>query len=381
MKQFLVILILFSSISSFSQENKLIKTSEYVGEKKRRDLFYDKDMNLVKEYYYYMGNNLADNTNLCNKIEYGQNKEIIKFSAYNFEFSGSGHTRLFLEIDFLNGIYKLPLEKLELKFKDNFVFDGIQKDNHMIVNYINGKKNGRLIQTDSAIAGKQTVYNQKVDPRYLQFNIVKYYTSLGTEEVFKLFNGVVLNFDNNNLDGLQKSFYLNGDLKFTSIYKNNLLFSHESFDKNKNYISKITTDNCLIKMSFILNGVLVNVEPEHPIIFRNSTLSSTGNIIADPFLEENSSGFFDYIEPGVKLNRGLGEFIKTYGKINTDIITDKYGNSTYKIVKISNSKELKDIFDNKKYETNSGETITKILGIPIFHIIRFNFENQEIFEK
>ena len=115
MKQFLVILILFSSISSFSQENKLIKTSEYVGEKKRRDLFYDKDMNLVKEYYYYMGNNLADNTNLCNKIEYGQNKEIIKFSAYNFEFSGSRHTGLFLEIDFLNGIYKLPLEKLELK--------------------------------------------------------------------------------------------------------------------------------------------------------------------------------------------------------------------------------------------------------------------------
>ena len=29
-----------------------------------------------------------------------QNKEIIKFSAYNFEFSGSRHTRLFLEIDF-----------------------------------------------------------------------------------------------------------------------------------------------------------------------------------------------------------------------------------------------------------------------------------------
>lgn len=55
--------------------------------------------------------------------------------------------------------------------------------------------------------------------------------------------------------------------------------------------------------------------------------------------------------------------------------------TTYKIVKINNSKELKDIFDNKKYETNSGETITKILGIPIFHIVRFNFENQEIFEK
>ena len=55
--------------------------------------------------------------------------------------------------------------------------------------------------------------------------------------------------------------------------------------------------------------------------------------------------------------------------------------TTYKIVKINNSKELKDIFDNKKYETNSGETITKILGIPIFHIVSFNFENQEIFEK
>ena len=73
------------------------------------------------------------------------------------------------------------------------------------------------------------------------------YTSLGTEEVFKLFNGVVLNFDNNKLQGIQKSFYLNGDIKFSSVYQNDLLFSHESYDKNKNYRFLICYDDQIKK--------------------------------------------------------------------------------------------------------------------------------------
>ena len=374
MKQFLIILLILSNIKSISQENKLIKTSEYVGGKKRRDLFYDKDMNLVKEYYYYMGN-FSNNNNLCNVIEYDKNKEIIKYSAYNFEHRGSSNSILFLEVDFLNGIYKLPLEKLELKFKDKFVFDGIQKGNNIVVNYINGKKNGRLIQTDSAISGKQTIYNQKVDPRYLQFNIIKYYTSIGTEEVFKLFNGVVLNFDNNNLDGIQKSYYLNGNLKFSSVYKKNLLLSHESFDKNNSYLSKITTENCLIKKSFIQNGVIVNVDSDFPIVYKSETLSRTGDIEAAPF-EEVIYGHGGFGE--------LWDFINTYGKIKLDTIAIN-SSIFFRITEIANPKELKEIFDNQKdnnnYAINSGETITKILGIPIFHINRFNFENKEIFEK
>ena len=149
MKQFLIILLLLSSISSFSQENKLIKTSEYVEEKKRRDMFYNSNMSLIKEVYYNV------NGQMTNEITYDSSENIIRFKSFD-------NLELKLDVDFKNGDYFFPERNLKLKFKGNFIFDGLQQGNNIIVNYLNGKKNGVLIQTDSAVSGKKNFKNEKI---------------------------------------------------------------------------------------------------------------------------------------------------------------------------------------------------------------------------
>jgi hypothetical protein len=360
----LLIFYSFLSITLFSQD--IIKTSEYIDNKKRRDLFYNSKMNLVKEIYY------DDfNQKIVNIIKYDSIQNLVYFSSYK------EYPKINIEVDFQKGIYKDPENKIELHFKDDFIFHGQQIGDKIIVNYKEGQKFGRLIQTDSGVSGKQTYVYQKVDPRYLKFNMLVFYNEIGTEDTYKLFNGVLLNFKNNVLDGIQKSYYINGDNKIISNYSNGIISDYTSYDKEKNILSKIVTDSGFIKRPIILNGVLTKLEDKSKFnqIFtlKNTSLDKTGDIIRENLY--SNTNFYNY-DLGKKIEDYFFNFIDKYGQVSKIDL----GYNNYTISKILNPIELKNIFDEKKLRIPNGELLRIILSIPKFSIQRLNFQNDEKFE-
>ena len=81
----------------------------------------------------------------------------------------------------------------------------------------------------------------------MKFNILKYYVDSESESVYKLFNGVRLNFKNNVLEGNQSSYYSNGNIKFKSRYHEGIIYEHEYFDETGNVISKVISENGVLK--------------------------------------------------------------------------------------------------------------------------------------
>jgi hypothetical protein len=360
----LLIFYSFLSITLFSQD--IIKTSEYIDNKKRRDLFYNSKMNLVKEIYY------DDfNQKIVNIIKYDSIQNLVYFSSYK------EYPKINIEVDFQKGIYKDPENKIELHFKDDFIFHGQQIGDKIIVNYKDGEKFGRLIQTDSGVSGKQTYVYQKVDPRYLKFNMLVFYNEIGTEDSYKLFNGVLLNFKNNVLDGIQKSYYINGDNKIISNYSNGIISDYTSYDKEKNILSKIVTDSGFIKRPIILNGVLTKLMDKSKFnqIFtlKNISLDKTGDIIRENLY--SNTNIYNY-DLGKKIEDYFFNFIDKYGQVSKIDL----GDNNYIISKILNPIELKNIFDEKKLKIPNGELLRIILSIPKFSIQRLNFQNDEKFE-
>jgi len=360
----LLIFYSFLSITLFSQD--VIKTSEYIDNKKRRDLFYNSKMNLEKEIYY------DDfNQKIVNIIKYDSIQNLVYFSSYK------EYPKINIEVDFQKGIYKDPENKIELHFKDDFIFHGQQIGDKIIVNYKDGQKFGRLIQTDSGVSGKQTYVYQKVDPRYLKFNMLVFYNEIGTEDTYKLFNGVLLNFKNNVLDGIQKSYYINGDNKIISNYSNGIISDYTSYDKEKNILSKIVTDSGFIKRPIILNGVLTTLMDKSKFnqIFtlKNTSLDKTGDIIRENLY--SNTNIYNY-DLGKKIEDYFFNFIDKYGQVSKIDL----GYNNYIISKILNPIELKNIFDEKKLKIPNGELLRIILSIPKFSIQRLNFQNDEKFE-
>ena len=357
MKQFLIIILLLSSISSFSQENKLIKTSEYVEEKKRRDMFYNSNMSLIKEVYYNV------NGQMTNEITYDSSENIIRFKSFD-------NLELKLDVDFKNGDYFFPERNLKLKFKGNFIFDGLQQGNNIIVNYLNGKKNGVLIQTDSAVSGKKIVQTQKLDVRLLKFNIFKYYNDSYLDDDYQLFKGVKLNFNNNLLNGKQYSYYINGKIKFNSIYNKGVLVNHESFDNNGNILSKINSDSSYaVSKPVIRNGTVFKYKDS--IILLNEVLNQTGDIVRENLFNQKWNLENVYKDPFIKL-------IENSDLELVDYLSPQDANN-YGVVAINNSKDLKKRFDENKYPIKDGNTLRLIFSIPLFDLKRYDFNKEEDF--
>lgn len=145
------------------------------------------------------------------------------------------------------GVYDSFEDGVFLKFSGHFIFNGIQRDKNIVVNYKDGKRNGKLIQTDSAVNGKKIVMNQVADTRLLRFNIIKFYNQPIEESTFKLFNGVVLYFENDMLNGTQTSYYPNSKIKFSATFKDFRLCNYISYSNDGSIVSRIKTENGISK--------------------------------------------------------------------------------------------------------------------------------------
>ena len=140
-KYFLVIF--FSFFVNFLFSQVLTKSTEYNDKKKRRDLYYDENLNLIKEDYY-----TADQK-IVNQIQYDTKGNLTRFISLD------KYGKVKLDVDFILGTYIYPENKIELKFKGDYIFDGIQKGDKFIISYTKGKKNGVFLQTDSAVVGSK----------------------------------------------------------------------------------------------------------------------------------------------------------------------------------------------------------------------------------
>jgi hypothetical protein len=104
---------------SQSSYQDLTRTSEYVeNHKKRRDIYLDSNMRIVREDYY-----SYRNQEIIFTIEYLQDKKIGRVAGFN----SKGKT---FEIDYSNGVYQDFQGGIILRFKGNYIFDGIQKENN-----------------------------------------------------------------------------------------------------------------------------------------------------------------------------------------------------------------------------------------------------------
>lgn len=372
MKNIYIILILTISYNfSFCQElnEKYIKTSEYIENKKRRDLFYDSDLKLIKEIYYSF-----NHQKIVNIINYSSDGKILRFQGFE------NYPKTYIDIDYVKGIYNDPTVDISLKFDNQFEFNGIQKSKKIIVNYTNNKRNGRLVQTDSAVIGSKTVLNKKADIKILlKFNILKFYNEVGLEDNYKLFKGLILNFNNGNLDGEQKGFYVNGKVKLNSTFNLSKVKSYNTFDKYGAIQTKIITDsNCVVKTPFILNGVLN--ENETNFYFKNDELNSVGLIVReDDFEFYGSYGL--YFSSTREIRRWITDIsgVTAQGwKVNIKEDGSKDYINFFDLDKQTRI-DLKSVFDKNKMkiEDDNPNIIRLLMYIPMFYIKTYDFEKND----
>lgn len=327
----------FFPLISYCQNNNdnLIKTIENTAGKKRRELFLDSSMNIIKEVYFEF-----NNSKKIAEILYFKNKILIKGFDTNenmvFEYQSSDSVGFYR--DFQSGVF--------LQF-DKEGFNGIQKSKNVIINYSNNNKNGRLIQIDNEVVGQKNIIVGRVDWRYLKYDIDKYYYSIEKENVYKDYTGLILNFSNDKLDGTQKSLFVNNKVKFTATYKNGKLINYNSFDTSKNIISKIETFNGISLSNYILNGSLITNKKNY--VFLNEELASVGDIYTQD----------DGKDISIKLTNG-----SDFGNIK-DFIDIKDFNSSKKL------------FDDNKYFLPSVEALKILYKIPNYGIKGYKYDNEE----
>ncbi len=396
----LVLIFYFFAVNlMYSQSNQFIRTTEYLGDFKRRDMLLDSEMNIVEEMYY-----SEKGQKIVNKILYDKKGKLTKLIGYKI------FPKVEFEIDFNTGIYEILETTSIFKFKNNFVFEGIQKGENIVVNYSNGIKQGKLIQTDSEVFGSKKVVISKPNIKiYNAFNILQFYTEIGEENTYKVFKGLILNFSNNKLDGKQFGFFKNGSHKLKALFLNGKIMNFESYNIDGNLVSKITADStALVNRPYILNG---KIERENlNISFGNSTLQNTGTILIenefsdlDPFNFKEEKNYLDHGGLGNRSNgysnenvrsRSIIDIIKEYlyePNAKEDIWGGKYvspeisGAENPTIEKrfnfyekyVQKNIDLKKVFDDKKLmvQENNPHVLRVLFGIPHFKIKRFDFEN------
>jgi hypothetical protein len=364
---FILVILLISDIC-FSQ-NDLIRTSEFVGQLKRRDLIYTKNMELIEEVYYSL------RQKQINSIEY-KNEKIVKFYGYNEKGD------IIFYINFELGTYDYPREKLFLKFKNNFIFNGVQRDGNLVITYKDGIREGKLLQTDYGYKSNQLSIYKNIDynQRINIFNLINFYYEINDND-FTLSNGIFLNFKNEKLNGIQLGFYEYGYPRFKSVFNNNYIKFYNSFSNYGSIITKIDTDSSLIiNKPIILNGLLNNEQKGKSISF--NVLSETGKFYSDFYLNNETCINCNEQDEFYLLtnNTNLWSFlVKNYINKNDE---NYFEISNYRILKnlLNNSNNinygLKKEFDDNKVMINDDNPnlLRLILNIKKYRLSKFDIK-------
>lgn len=411
---FYCLIIFISSVAFYlnGQTDDLIKTTEYSGKKKRRDMFLNKDLNVVKESYY-----SDDFEKIVNNVFYDNNGKLLRLIGYE------EYPKITFEVDFSKGTYEIPEKKTILKFKNRFVFDGLQKGDNIVVNYSNGVRQGKLIQTDSAEYGTKTVVYQRPNVGLLsRFNILQFYNEIGEEDTYKVYKGLILNFSNNHLNGRQLGYFVNGAFKFKANFSNGKVLNYSSFNQEGSTLSNIVADsNAIVRKPYILNGVIERDKLN--VGFKNIQLQNTGTIgIIFDFSENDTFHFnregYEYdseyyyldgnglrkredykgmhrsfegivrevlFEPYVYVdNRGWTPekvTVESYLQMSGGTLDEPKNSYPYNFneIFIKKNKNLKKLFDDKKLIIlgNNPHVLRVLFGIPFFKIERFDFESKD----
>jgi hypothetical protein len=308
---------------------------------KRRLMTFDENLNMIKETYYGFDDDSYMKTKIIGSIDYSNSGLIDKIITY------IKYPQKYIEVNFKNGSYTNYLDKTYLKFNNNFVFNGLQEGNKIIINYKDGKRNGICIQTDSGVIYKKNISYNLPNIKLLQFNLLRFSQQISNENVYQLFNGLICNFNDDKINGNVNGYYLNGNIKLESTYSNGLISKYISYNQEKSISNKINnTKNGLINNKIILNGT-IDSEKYNYFIF-NDKINKIGKIIE---IKNNS------IEKSTRLN---DQFYKK--GISFDF------NQTKNINKI--------IIDKNKIIFDHPNQILSLLNIPLFDIKRIG-ENDE----
>lgn len=329
--------------SCFSKAENVNSNEYYSDGKIRRTITYDEKLNIIAEQYF-----RKTNSKLIASIFY-KSKE--KLSRVTF-FDDDGINKLF-DIDFEKGKYVDTKQQIELNFRDNFIFEGKQIGNHIVANYVNNKRNGPVLQYDSTITGK--VISNKVFAEY-EYKIINdriyiVHTTLHPmyDDIFSLYKGAFCNFKNDVLDKKSEIFTSSGGKKVEAIFNKGKCHSYKSYDKIGNTISRISCNNGLVDSKILLNGTVKEYTGNNIVWFY--TLESIGEIYANYNPPHNYS---------IGANQIIDIVIKNENVWNC-----------------APNMEVKREFDSLLSSAESITTIRKFLGIPNFHIRRFNFDNYD----
>ncbi len=341
---FLYIVILLP-IKTISQN----RTSElYRSGSKRREIVYDQKFQTIKETYYQDMSNRKIAT-----IEYKENSDIKKFVGYNEK------ATIDIIVDFENGTYDDFYLGNHLRFKNNFVFNGVQNNRIITVNYKDGLRSGILLENDSIMSGSiigSTIGINRELLNYGQTRIERQYEARNT---YKLFTSFKIIFKDDLLDGDQICSFPNGKVKMKSLYENGKMISLKILDKDSSIISKINTKDGISGAKYILNGQVVNHDNNH--IFMAYELNNIGKIIADM----SSDNYH--------LENGWSRETANIGEGDKIVETLYLKNGRYHPCGMNQTfqKDVKRELDKSLYEFNLN-TLKAIVGIPRFSINTFD---------
>lgn len=329
---------------SFGQN--FTETVEFENNIKRRTIKYDNNLNIVSEVYFGF-KKYSNETQVIGTVNYTSNGEIEKIITFR------NYPKKYIEVDFKSGVYRNYIKNIVLRFKPNFIFDGIQQGNKIIVNYKDGKREGRCLQTDSGVINTRNVVVQRPDINLLQFDIVKFSSQLQTEDVYKLFNGFVCSFNDDKLYGNVNGFYLSGNKRFESRYYNDILLNYTSFEESGLLVSKIpNTSNGVVTGNIISNGIVTSDRISNLVV--NTKVLNVGKIYSSDFTESFRGS--EQIESQLR-DKNLSPFI-----YNTIISLHKF--------------ERKKFVDKYKIILTDPEQVLSLFEVPNFEIERFSTNDE-----
>jgi len=268
-------LILFSLLGLHLKAQALTKTTKFNSSGDPvKNIYYNDKLDVVKEEIF------GSQNKIVSSIEYDSKGKISKCVGYQ-------DGEMVYNYDMKNGNYFSKEDNVNIKFGASG-FEGKEITDGIFVSYKDNEKDGKVILADSAIVGNKIVKVYKVDLFALQHDIIRYYQDFEKAPLIKQFNGYFLTFKNGKLDGVQKSFYSNGHLKFEAEFENGVPKYFNNYAIDGAYISKVVFENGITKVPFILNGTVY----KNKWIFVFDRLARVGDIAIRSWAnksEENGS--------------------------------------------------------------------------------------------
>ena len=331
MRQLLLLILLILTTNLFGQVNNRISTSEFysTGEK-RRDIYFTNELKKVAETYYSKESHKKIGT-----IEYDSTNDKKIKTVFGYD----ADEKKILHVDFEKGFYKDFFHYMNLKFKDNFIFDGIQNDKIISVEYKNGLKDGALEQRQFSFYES---YNKTTS--------IKSFVNHPTENMLSSSSSVAgkvelkMHFKNDLVDGEQLLNRNANNWGFNSIFEKGKVVSYNSFtfDKaqNQKAVSVIKSKYGVINSNQIFNGSLWNADGNY--IFWFKSLYRIGDIV------------FSYKH----------EYDDNYKN------QEKFGAYTKDI-----DWDFKNNIDSEKIEIENFDQLRRLIGIPEFRILKYSADD------